>query len=43
VIEAKAGKAALSAHQEAFRAQSEKHGATYIVGRSIDDVIAAGL
>ncbi len=42
-IEAKAGNATLSPHQEEFRKQSEKHGARYIVARSIDDVIAAGL
>lgn len=42
-IEAKAGKAALSPHQEMFKAESERHGATYIVARSIDDVMAAGL
>ena len=41
-IEAKAGKAALSPHQEEFKTISQKHGAQYIVARSIDDVVAAG-
>jgi hypothetical protein len=35
--------AVLSAHQQEFKALSEKHGAAYIVARSVDDVIAAGL
>jgi hypothetical protein len=42
-IEVKGEKGMLSEHQEAFRKLCNEHGVTYIVAKSVDDVIAQGL
>jgi len=42
-IEVKREKGALSLEQKQFKADTELHGGTYIVARSIEDVMRAGL